>query len=465
MLSSRSATKRQGDHWASKLKPENTTDTSGDNRVFNRTDWAAAGLVTLVALTIYFVTLAPTVTLEQSGAFIVAGQYLGIGRVPGYPLWHLLAKGFITIFGFVRYRGYPNPAWATNFMSAVFGALSCGLIALLVARTGRAIASPQAGVNAKSFPAALAAGILFSISRTMWSQSIITETHTLTLFCILLFLVAALVWISRPCRRSAFGLAAVFGLGLAQSHIVVLLLPCLVLALLLAEPRLCREFCLANMFIWILPCILLCIGMTTPWFWVAVVAACLLGFALPLRLSAYGSTALGMLVIIAVGVAFYAYLPLASEGNPPMQFGYARTWEGFKHVITRGQYERIKPTDVMSLRFLEQLRWYAGLLGQQYLFPLVLAAFFPLVRVSRFRGPWLKWWGTCLLAFTMFSVVVVIGANPYINVQDSFIQRVKFIPSFALWGIFIGLGFMIILDWISRLTEEQQARRALAKTT
>lgn len=96
--------------------------------MFNRADWTAAGLVALVALTVYFVTLAPTVTLEQSGASVVAGQYRGVGRVPGYPLWHLLARGFIAIFGFVRYRGQPNPAWATNFMSAVFGALSCGLV-------------------------------------------------------------------------------------------------------------------------------------------------------------------------------------------------------------------------------------------------------------------------------------------------------------------------------------------------
>lgn len=437
------------------MKPENKTDASCDNHVFNRTDWVAAGLVALVALTIYFVTLAPTVTLEQSGAFVVAGQYFGIGRVPGYPLWHLLAKGFTMVFGFVRYRGYPNPAWATNFMSAVFAALSCGLVALLVARAGRAVTSPPEERNAKPFAAAVAAGTLFSISHTMWSQSVITETHTLTLFCIMLFLAASLVWLIHPRRGTAFGLAAAFGIGLAQSHIVILLAPCLSLALLLANPRLCREFCLANAFIWILPCVLWRTGLVTPWFWVAAASSCVLGLALPLRLSAFGSTALGMLAIIAVGLAFYAYLPLASGGNPPMQFGYARTWEGFKHVITRGQYERINPANVLSLRFLEQLRWYAGLLGQQYIFPVVLTAFLPLVRVSRFRGPSLKWWCTCLLAFFMFSVVLVIGVNPKGDIQDSFIQRTKFIPSFAMWGIFTGLGFLMILDWISRLTEEQ----------
>ncbi len=426
---------------------------SSPEKTFCRTDWAAAGLATLVALTIYFVTLAPTVTLEQSGALVVAGQYLGIGRSPGYPLWHLLAKLFISVFGFARYHGHPNPAWATNLMSAVFGALSCGVVALLVSRVGRAITSPRAPAAVMSLVAALAAGVLFAVSRTMWSQSVVTETHTLTLFCILLFLASALTWLRHPSRRSACGLAAAFGLGLAQSQIVVLLVPPLLLAMLLAEPPLCRGFCIANVLVWIVPCVLLRLGLAGPWFVVALASCGILAVAVPLRMSASGITALCMLMVIALGVAFYAYLPLASEGNPPIQFGYARTWVGFKHIVTRGQYERIRPANVLSLRFLEQLRWYAGLLCRQYTLPIALAAFFPLIRVSRFRGPWLKWWSTCLLAFLMFSAVLLVGANPTCDVQDSLIQRVKFIPSFAIWGIFLGVGLMMALDGFSSWRE------------
>jgi hypothetical protein len=43
--------------------------------------------------------------------------------------------------------------------------------------------------------------------------------------------------------------------------------------------------------------------------------------------------------------------------NPPMNWGYPRTWEGFLHALTRGQYERANPTSD-PLRFLEQLRGY-----------------------------------------------------------------------------------------------------------
>ena len=384
--------------------------------------------------------------------------------MPGYPLWHLLAKLFISVFGFVRYRGHPNPAWATNFMSAVFGALSCGIIALLVARVGRAITPSREEAKSRSVAAAIPAGILFAISHAMWSQSVITETHTLTLFCILLFLAASLVWLVHPTRRSAFGLAAAFGLGLAQSHITLLLVPSLLLAMLLAEPRLCREFCIANAFIWVLPCILLRAGLPSPCLFVGLASCGLLGIAVPLRLSAAGRTALAMVFIIAaLGVATYGYLPLASEGNPPMQFSYARTWVGFKHAVTRGQYERITPTDVMSLRFLGQLRWYAALLGRQYMFPLALAAFIPLVRVSRFRGPWLRLWCCYLLTFAMFSVALVIGANPKCDLQDSLIQSVRFIPSFAIWSVFMGIGFLMIMDAIGRIAATGDGRPGMGR--
>ena len=51
-----------------------------------------------------------------------------------------------------------------------------------------------------------------------------------------------------------------------------------------------------------------------------------------------------------LGAAFYFYMPLASMTNPPMNWGYPRTWEGFLHALTRGQYERANPTS-------DPLRW------------------------------------------------------------------------------------------------------------
>ena len=439
-------------------REDDDTDTSHDAHLFALTDWRAAGVTSFVALAIYFFTLAPTVTLEQSGAFVVAGQYLGIGRVPGYPVWHLLAKLFISVFGFVRYRGCPNPAWATNFLSAFFGALSCGLVALLVCRVGRALCFQSEGRKEKATVAAIVAGILFAISRTMWSQSVITETHTLTLFFILLFLVASLVWLNRPSRQMACVVAAIFGIGLAQSHIFVLLIPSLLLAVFFISRGLLRDFLVTAIPVFAALHVFLLQDYPNIWVGIGVVSGIILFLCLSFRFLPQGFTASAMLLLIILGLLLYVYLPFASLGNPPMQFGYPQTWAGFKFVITRGQYERMLPTDVFGNPsvFLDQLRWYAMLLNQQFILLLGFAGFLPLIRISCFRGPWLKWWFLCLLTFFMCSVIFLIGANPYCDIQDTFIQRVKFIPSFAMWGIFTGFGLLMIFTGLDGKTAQKQ---------
>ena len=78
-----------------------------------------------------------------------------------------------------------------------------------------------------------------------------------------------------------------------------------------------------------------------------------------------------------LGVSFYAYMPIVSDlRNPPMNWGYPRTWEGFKHAIMRGQYEAIKMPSLFSSNgfslFLKQMGFYFQDLRMQ--FTLVAAA-------------------------------------------------------------------------------------------
>ena len=77
-----------------------------------------------------------------------------------------------------------------------------------------------------------------------------------------------------------------------------------------------------------------------------------------------------------LGVSFYLYMPIVSDlRNPPMNWGYPRTWDGFKHAITRGQYEAIKATPLfcsnvktlfINRQFLEQLTYYFSDLRMQF---------------------------------------------------------------------------------------------------
>lgn len=428
--------------------------------LLSKIDWVAAGIVFLSSLCLYTATLAPSVTLEHSGSLIVAGQYMGVGRVPGYPLWHLCAKLFTSLFWFAQYRGHPNPAWALNFMSAFFGSLSCGLLTLLASRIGRALllqpAQPEQPVMASL--SAIIAGICFSFSHIMWSQSVITETHTLTLFLILACLSTAIAWLVNPSHRLAGMLALLLGIAMAQSLFTILVLPPLLLAIALRNLKLFRDLLITAT-----PptCIMfVLINISAP---VGVWPG--LGFALLTLLSLivaafflpHGRVAATMVTLTLLGLSLYLYLPLAGYGHPPMYFGNPATWDGFIHCIMRGQYERIVPTNIFQqpLLFFQQMKDFVWLMRQQFFLPLLLLAFLPIARIRSFPKPWPGIWGVLLFALFMFTVVVVIGANPKGDIQDSFIQRVKFIPATAIFSLFIAQGILMSLHFLYRCAADK----------
>jgi hypothetical protein len=271
----------------------------------------------------------------------VAGDQWGIGKVPGFPLWHILANLFTRVFGFVTYHGHPNPAWALNVMSVVFGAGCCGLVSLLVNRTARMLVAvaDDAVFCCRQIPA-VTAGVLFAASPVMWSQSVITETHSLTCFLILLNMVVLFRWLWRPSNRMALLAALLFGLGLAQSHLVIVLIPVCLLVMLMTDGRLFVGMLVFSGMLWCFLAALSWVGFAMAW-WPALGFALLLLIVVSLRFLPRGRLILGMMLLVLVGLSLYLYLPLASMGNPPMNWGYTRTWEGFCHVVSRGQYERL----------------------------------------------------------------------------------------------------------------------------
>src|SRR6266516_7867835 len=84
-----------------------------------------AGAVFVATLLLYNWTLAPTVTLTDSGELIVVAHGLGVAHPPGFPLWAILAHlASLVPFG--------NVAVRINFASAVFAALASAMLTLVV---------------------------------------------------------------------------------------------------------------------------------------------------------------------------------------------------------------------------------------------------------------------------------------------------------------------------------------------
>src|SRR6185369_7117256 len=105
----------------------------GVKRFFQRTDWLSFWVATILALAVYMGTIAPDVTLGWSGIFSTGAAYGGVTITSGYPLWTLYAWLFTKLLPF------SNIAWRVAVSSSVAGALTCGVIALMVSRGGALI--------------------------------------------------------------------------------------------------------------------------------------------------------------------------------------------------------------------------------------------------------------------------------------------------------------------------------------
>jgi hypothetical protein len=81
---------------AGTLQPDRTRKLLPASRPdrFLRSDFIAAGLVLLITLGVYILTLSPSVTLEDSGELITGAADFGVPHPPGYPLWTM--SGFLS---------------------------------------------------------------------------------------------------------------------------------------------------------------------------------------------------------------------------------------------------------------------------------------------------------------------------------------------------------------------------------
>jgi tetratricopeptide (TPR) repeat protein len=391
---------------------------------YGRRDWLTFGAATLLALGVYVATLAPSVTMEDSGELVVAADHMGVPHPPGYPVWTMISWLFARIFSFVTFRGQPNPAWAVSLVSAVCGALTIGALAMLIGRSGRAMldraptddgtpTAPDPWHRRYSALAALSVGLLFSFTHAMWSQAVIAEIYTLNALFLALILLFTCQWMHEPTDRHLLLTAFVFGLSLANYYTLLLIILPLAVLLLLNDTRLFRDFAIAALpyvlllvlakYMNITPLVLLGKAEAAPvsrhllhpaeanfqiYLFLNFLILTAVWFFLP-----RGRTVAGSILMAQLGFAFYLYMPMASDlRNPPMNWGYPRTWHGFVHAVSRGQYEAFEFANVFSRKFIEQLGDFVADLRMQFSLPVALLGFLPFaaweVRVGgrRFRA-------------------------------------------------------------------------------
>ena len=308
-------------------------------RIFDRYERLTALICFLVALVTYWSTVMPNIGLNDDGEMATAALHFGVMHPSGYPLWTILAGLFSHIIPF------GNGSWKINLFSGLCMAIGAGVFSLISLNATRwlGVARTPATVLA------IAATLTFSWVTPIWSHAVVGKgLYALHVCLMLILLMLTYVWIRRPHWKNAFvWLIFIFCLGMSNHHMTLAMafLPLLVILLLHAE--LFWEYALYSIF----TAALLYLGFaylsTDQYHPLAMKAAVRLlytvgaGFILLLvirrKLTEWRQ---GLLILVAVfaGLLPYAYMPLTSSTNPPMNWSYCSTPEGFFYAINRSQY-------------------------------------------------------------------------------------------------------------------------------
>jgi hypothetical protein len=132
----------------------------------------AALAVFAAAFSVYLGCLYPTIAPRDSADMAATALTLGVAHPPGYPLYSLLGRAWLSLLQ------WGNPAYRLNVLSATAGAAAVAVLFVLVRR--------RAGLLG-----ALAAASAWALSAPLWKFSLVEEKYSLhALFAVLLLLLA-----------------------------------------------------------------------------------------------------------------------------------------------------------------------------------------------------------------------------------------------------------------------------------
>jgi len=172
----------------------------------------------LASFALYRATLLPGVDFGDTGSLQVTVGSPFVTARNAYPLYFALGN-------LVLWLTRAEPAHALNLASAIEAAVAIGLLVVVAAELSGSIA------------AGAAAALVFAVSYTFWSQSIIAEVYALHAVFMALTLLLLLRWQRAPTDRRLLAFFAVYALGFGNHLSMILLAPAYTLFLLTTAPR------------------------------------------------------------------------------------------------------------------------------------------------------------------------------------------------------------------------------------
>ena len=388
--------------------------------LFRPIDWWTLAIAFAIVWTVYFITLAPEVTLEDSGELTTGSDWAGIPHPPGYPFWTIYTWLWTVLVPF------GNIAWRVQLAEASTAAMACGMLALMVSRGGSMLMEgieELKGMTGKwegaiCMVSGVTAGLLMGFGSSMWFESVaINRISPFGVPCLMVVLVFLLRWIYAPHQRR-YLYAAMFFFGICATIHQTLIIAALGIEIGIArcQVRLGRDLFLVNSLVWIGgliakanhllpgldaadPMIMIIFNAVG----IASIVACVWLTIKTASIATELKAVLLMGLLWLAGASFYFYEPLAGMTNPPMEWGYPRTVAGFFEALSRGQYNKVVPTDIFHdfHHFVIELKMLVEGVADAFSWVYMFFALLPLLfffKMQKRERAWIVLVAACILS-------------------------------------------------------------------
>ena len=325
-----------------------------------------AGITCLVALVVYALTMAPTVSFWDCGEFIACANTLGIPHPPGTPFFVFFARAVIVLLPFVE-----EIAKRVNYISVVSSAATVYVTALFawdllatVLKTD-ALAEKISGKvrTIVLATAALVSGFLLTFSDTFWFNAVEAEVYGVAMFILMLVSYLGLVWYKKKDEDGSdkilIFICYIAFLGIGAHLYTMLTVPAVFALLLVAQPKKIVE----RIPIWITGT-LLCSVIYMVSAFIEISLVCLIVLAVLAAIKPFSPNvnkavrlSLAFTFFALIGYSTHLYVPIRSELNPVidendpeinirdeqgnLQLGNlfkSENWEAFNNFVERKQY-------------------------------------------------------------------------------------------------------------------------------
>ncbi len=456
--------------------------------LFRFRDWAVALATFLIAFGVFVYYMSPSITLQDSGELVTGAYHFGVPHPPGYPLWAFL--------GWVWRHIVPigNPAYRICLFSVFSGALVVGIMTLFMSRSILMLvrATPWAeSIDDKlqhwmALLIGASASLLFGFNRGVWLWASVPEMRVLNVLFFTVMTFTFFAWLMQAEKRGyLYATLLLLGFGISNHQTVgVMALPILVGTFIRGwwyterDGKTVRdlsaffEVLVAFLVGWVVGVLVFGWLQTPPdgsvllqkvkmlvLFGPEVSAGLvvLVGGGATIALLAYGAEhgwlqrrrALILTALFLVGCCFYLYMPIASATNPPMNWGYAGTKQGFLHAVLRGQYEKLRLANLMGADFLLQIELQVRAMLGQYSLALSLFGIVPLAALivgwRHLHARARTWLIFIWVAFFVTLIGLLIVINPGLDKQQQEINIKFFAPAHGFYAVLIGYGLALTI--------------------